>query len=294
MTAHTTWLRGGDEPRWGHPDGIQIGLHPLSGPRGLLRVYAPYLDHPRDRLINFIAVEPIPVGATERGYSELEHSALDDVQGKRMWAIEPHGETTRVDGVERLHVDVGVERFDNGADVRVRVGFRADRPHELSVAAFRNAGSLDLEACVLSATMGNFARLRMLHVRDGVVTPAELWPDLAGAGFSDHARFGLDRLPRDEAGGVVVSATPDETDPWSAEYAASTAEHWKYLGKRATQTWRASDPDPRIEARVNGRRAYWASESPIPGGTAYENFELVEPFRDGRTFVFGVEPIVES
>lgn len=290
-TPTTAWLRADREPRWGHPGGLQVGLHPLGGPRGLLRVYAPYLDHPADRLINFIAVEPIVRGATARGYSELEHSLLDGVQGKRMWALEPRGLLETLDGVERLHIDVGVERFDSGADVRVRVTFRADRPHELSVAASRNPGSAPLDACVLSATMGNFARLRMLRLRERTVTPAELWHAMTGAGFSEHARFPLAELERDADGTVVVSATPDEEDPWSAVYHPSTNEHWKYVGRRARQTWRAVAPDPYIEARVNGRRAYWASESPIPGGTAFENVELVEPFRDGRAFVFEVEPL---
>jgi hypothetical protein len=235
MTA-SPWLRGDGEPRWGHPDGIQVGLHPLGGPRGLLRIYTPYLAHASNPLINFIAVEPIPAGRTERGYSELEHSALDGVRGKRMWPLQEAGTLEIVEGAERLFVDIDVERFDNGADVRVRVTFCADRPHEFAVAAYRNAGSAELDACVLSATMGNFARLRRLQLRDRV---------------------------------VVVSATPDEDDPWSAVY----------------------DPDPLIEARVNGRRAYWASESAIQGGTAYENVELVEPFRDGRALVLEVEPL---
>lgn len=40
---------------------------------------------------------------------------------------------------------------------------------------------------------------------------------------------------------------------------------------------------------------YWVSQSLIPGGIAFENFELVEPFRDGTTFWFGVIPgVVES
>jgi hypothetical protein len=59
----TGWLRpvvgsGAREPRWGHPAGLQIGLHPLGGPRGLIRVFAPYLDHPRDRLVD-LRVEPL-------------------------------------------------------------------------------------------------------------------------------------------------------------------------------------------------------------------------------------------
>ena len=84
------WLRPGsghtDEPHWGHVDGLQIGTYPPGGPRGLLRVYAPYLGHLTDRVLNFVAVEPIPLGGTERGFSELERSELDGVQGKRIWS----------------------------------------------------------------------------------------------------------------------------------------------------------------------------------------------------------------
>ena len=37
------------------------------------------------------------------------------------------------------------------------------------------------------------------------------------------------------------------------------------------------------EGVVNGRYTYWASKSPIPGGIAYENFELTEPFQSGQS-----------
>jgi len=40
----------------------------------------------------------------------------------------------------------------------------------------------------------------------------------------------------------------------------------------------------------NGRFFYWASNSPIPGGIAYENFELVQPYADGTEVWFGVTP----
>ncbi len=303
------WLRpasgdGPREPRWGHPDGMQLGLHPLSGPRGLLRIFTPYLGQPRDRLLNFIAVEPIPAGATERGYSELERSRLDDVPGLRMWtADDPADAAPRdprapargvvgvVDSIETLTVDVLVEPFANGADVWVRVVFRADRPHELSVAAFRRDASAELEACVLTATMGNWARLRTLQLAGGrEVTAGGLWPDYRDIHFADHAAFGVDELVRDGSA-VVVSATPDEPEPHRAEYAPATKEHWHYIGDRAVQTWRADDPDPRLVAQVNGRHTYWMSEAPIPGGIAFENFELVEPFRQGRAFTFRVDPL---
>lgn len=302
------WIRPSTEfpaePRWGFADGIQVGIVPPGGPRGLLRIYAPYLDHPRERLINFIAIEPIPAGQDKRGYSELEPSDLDSVRGKRFWSAPEvdateigqgdhpvAGVLTTVDGVERLSVVIISERFDNGADVAVRVTFRADRPHEFGIAAYRRAGSVPLQACVLTATMGNFARLRLLDLADRTVTPAGAWTDFSGNGFAPHAKFGLDQLTRNDAGDAVVSARPDEVDHQAATYADDTAEHWKYHGRRAVQAWRAPDPDSELVACVNGRFTYWASESPIPGGISYENFELIEPFRQGREFFFSVEPI---
>ncbi len=29
---------------WGHVDGLRIGLWPMAGPRGLLRIYEPHLS----------------------------------------------------------------------------------------------------------------------------------------------------------------------------------------------------------------------------------------------------------
>ena len=39
-----------------------------------------------------------------------------------------------------------------------------------------------------------------------------------------------------------------------------------------------------------GRRRvrYWRSRHPIPGGIAFENFELRERFHDGQRSVFGI------
>jgi hypothetical protein len=290
------WVRAESSPRWGHADGLQIGLAPLPGPRGLLRVYAPYLGHGPDRVVNFIAVEPRPVGADERGFSELEWSALDGVRGKRMGAasaptdafgplsaglIEPSGELT---------VYFPVERFDNGAHVYVRARFHPDRPHEVAVAGFHHPDSVPLAQLTLTATMGNWARLRRLSLASRTVTPAQLWPGFGGDGFTAHARFDLPELGRDASGAVVVSATTDEVAPTSATYAAGTAEHWHYVGETAVQSWRAEDPDPDLAVLVNGRACYWASTSPIPGGVSFENFEFAAAYRPGQEFVFGVSP----
>lgn len=300
------WLRPSGaaprEPRWGHPDGMQIGLSPA--PRGLLQVFTPYLDHPRERLVNYIAVEPLPVGAEARGYSELEPSRLDPGQpGKRLWAVDDPGDSAPrarfdpdrgvvdiADGVERLTVWVLVEPFDDGADVHVRVRFRADRPHEVELAGFAGPRSMPLEHLVLTATMGNWARLRRLELADRTVTPALLWPGFTGTGFAEHASFGLDELMRDGAS-AVVAATGDEVDPWTVTHSADTAAHWRFEGRRMRQEWRVDDPHPALRAQVNARWSYWASASEIPGGPAYENLEVVEPFRQGAALRFIVEPL---
>jgi hypothetical protein len=301
------WLRPSSSspavPRWGHAEGLQIGLAPLPGPRGLLRVYAPYLGHPESVVINYVAIEPIPRGRTERGLSELERSQLDGVSGKRLWSVDnlednaprspsspARGIVEQADGVETLRVFVLSEPFGNGARVAVRLSFRADRPHEVGLATHRLDGSVELDRCILTATMGNYARLRRLHLADRVATPQELWPDFAGAGFTPHARFRLADLSRDPHGAALASATTDEPNPAEADYAFGTRRHWRYQGAKARQTWRVEIPDPRLEVLVNARRVYWSSLAPIPGGASFENFEMSSPFEEGGEFWFGVEP----
>ncbi|MEV0715029.1 hypothetical protein [Asanoa sp. NPDC050611] len=289
-------MRAESSPRWGHADGLQIGLAPLPGPRGLLRVYAPYLGHDPDRVVNFIAVEPLPVGATERGFSELEWSALDGERGKRIGsAAEPSAafgplSPGVVSSSGELTVYLPVERFDNGAHVYVRARFSPDQPHSVAVAAFHHPDSVPLARLTLTATMGNWARLRRLSLGARTVTPAELWPGFSGDGFTEHARFGPDSLGRDASGAVVVSATTDEASPASASYAPGTAAHWHYVGRTAVQSWRAESPDPDLEVLVNGRACYWASSSPIPGGVSFENFEFGAAYRPGQEYVFSVTP----
>jgi hypothetical protein len=57
-----------------------------------------------------------------------------------------------------------------------------------------------------------------------------------------------------------------------------------------TQYWRKASTEVHndLQCAVNGRYTYWLSRKPLPGGIAYENFELLEPFRDGQQFTFGV------
>ena len=115
------------EPTWGIKGGIAIGLWPNPGPRGLIRVYTPYLGQARLTVMNFIAVEPV-VGQM-RGLSELEKSSIDTgAEGKAMWSADvreqnprprdpwrPAGGLVRTENGHRtLSVFIPVERFDNG------------------------------------------------------------------------------------------------------------------------------------------------------------------------------------
>jgi hypothetical protein len=290
------------EPVWGVKGGIAVGLWPTDGPRGLLRVYTPYLGQSRLRMINFIAVEPV-VGKA-RGLSELEPSALDKVPGKAMWTgnvlergpkprhpWEPaSGKVVRAGGRVALTVFVFVEPFRNGARPVVQLTFRRDRPREVGLRVFAARGSARMKACVLTATMGNYARLRHLWLKGQVVDARKAWPAFRADswGFAPPRRWPADRLLV-VGKEVLVAATPDEANPARATYAKQVPPWWRYEGKPATQYWRAP-PQKGLVARVNGRRTYWASKAVIPGGTSFENFELEAPFRAGQEFFFGVTP----
>jgi hypothetical protein len=291
------------EPFWGIKGGIAVGIWHTGGPRGLLRVYTPYLGQGRRRVMNFVAVEPVAGGS--RGLSELEVSTLDRVAGKAMWtgdALEDdpkprppwqpaRGVISSVGGKKTLSFYVYVERFKNGARPVVEVQLRADRPHEVAFRVYSGRNGAPMRACVLTATMGNYPRLRRLWLKDRVVDAHALY---GSARFDSPDGFAP---PRQWAAGellvvrgqAVVAARPDEPDPTHATYARDVQPHWHYVGQTATQYWRT--PAGRdLLARVNARKIYWASRGAIPGGAAFENFELEAPFRPGQEFVFGITP----
>jgi hypothetical protein len=110
--------------------------------------------------------------------------------------------------------------------------------------------------------------------------------------FTPHAIYSSKDMIRDKNGRTYFISAPNERKPELAEYSSDTKSHWKYKGKIATQYWYCFDPfvSRNLEGLVNGRFVYWASKSPIPGGVAFENFELKSNFRNGETFVFGIVP----
>lgn len=291
-------------PCWGFKDGIQIGLAPLSGPRGLIRLYAPYADQPHLKPFNFIAFEPVNHNNV-KGFSEMETSRMDEVQGLRFWSgnspnanefpapeFPAAGKITWTGNQEKLSVYIFSEKFANGSDVYVKATFTAGRPYEVELTTYRPQTAQGVKYFILSATMGNYARLRQLHLKDNrVKTAQQLWPSYTGTGFTNRDVTNKSDMITDAKGGVWFIASPSEDKPWEAVYAPGTAANWIYRGTTyVTQYLYCPQPQSMITGQVNGRYSYWLSSSPIPGGIAFENFELVENFQIGASYRFGLYP----
>jgi hypothetical protein len=263
----------------------------------LIRLGYPVLADQEYDLINFIAIEPIVTG--HRAFSELERSQLDGSRGKRIWTeplsaastngLAPGQLRNRSDGQEELQVELRVEKFENGAHVRLILLQRSDRPDEIQLNIFREADSAPLEYCILTATMGNMARTRQLWLSNEVVSSLKIYADYKDKGFAPHKEYPLSRLHRTSEGRVLVGVANDEEAPALA-YPFPSSRLWHYAGTKVTQYWAKDAGAFRddLEAVVNGRYTYWHSSRAIPGGVAFENFELRERFYEGQKFVFGI------
>ncbi len=309
MASKPDWIRAGDHTpdlAWGIRGHLVWGLppptgKPTGGPRGLIRLRYPVLPGGDYDLLNFIAVEPVVAG--RKGFSEMESSRLDGLPGKRFWVAEectavggtttsPAGRLVQdASGVETLSVEVGIEPFDNGARVRLTIAQRSDRPDEIELTIHAQPDSAPMTECVLTATMGNKARARLLWLRDRSVSSLDLYPAYRESAFAEHRVFARDHLYCNAAGDLLAAITTDEANP-SSVVPFPERPHWYYGGFPVAQYWRKPAGAWRDDLRVavNGRYTYWRSQQPIPGGVSFENFELRERFHDGQRFHFGIVP----
>jgi hypothetical protein len=301
------WIRAGvntNQPIWGVRGGLLWavspgGFRPRGEPRGLIRLGYPILTNGTCDLVNFIAVEPIVKG--RKGFSELEESSLDGRRGKRLWATSDHNASTNdtllvpgkisslSSGVERLEVTVRVEPFDNGAKVRLIISQESNTPDEIRLAIHAESDSAPMEYCILTATMGNMARTRQLWLKDEVIQSRKLYPNHQGDEFAPHTIYSVDRLPRDAQGDILMAVTTDEEDPASV-FPFPGTRRWHYGGFTVTQYWKKVHGTfhEDLHAAVNARATYWQTRQLIPGGVAFENFELREKFYEGQQFIFGI------
>jgi len=312
VAQESKWVRpqkAGDPLVWGRRDGIVFGLYSqggIRGPRGLIRVGIISPETSSPELLNFIAVEPVVAGAGARfdrmAFSELEMSQLDPGQrGKRMWVHEGSGSSDEAQRgsletlhagkatVERLSVRIDVERFtQNSAHVYLIASIDSDHPKELRLRVFAETDSPPLDELTLTATMGNYERLRLLWLNDRVVDSRQLFPEYNGDAFVEQYNYPLPEMLRSGDGDAVVFCTSNERDPGKTE--GNSTAHWVYTLPKLTQYWRVPghDVEPDLRVRVNARRDYWASKVPVLGGIAFENFEVRERYVSGQTFIYGI------
>lgn len=321
------WILPADEnspSRWGIRDGIVFSLWPTrvgselegntGGPRGLIRIGYNFKD--ATYLINYIAVEPIVDGDIE--FSEISPSRVDEKVGKLMWAGETEdsgryapraitkGSITRPDPerpeIQQLSLYVFMEKFLSGAHPYLRITLRNDRREEIGLEVFHREGSTPMERCTLTATMGNYSRVRHLYLKDRVVDSRDLYSGYDDVHFVEEEGYPVDELLRDENGDVIAIVEPSE----SFQELASWPQEAKYYDKRwwryrpffkVSQYWRkeGDDFDPSLHVRVNGRAYYYSGSAidrseyvDIPGGLSFENFEMREDYYPGQKFYFGV------
>jgi hypothetical protein len=294
------------------PYGVESGANPFGGgPRGLIRLGHEYRGH--IHLINFLAIEPVVNGKME--FSEISPSRVDQHWGKLMWASDtdvpgtfvPYSITrgvidTPAANVERLSIYVFMEKFGNGAHPYLRLSIRSDKPEELGIEIFQQEGSAPMERCAITATMGNYARLRNIYLKDEVISSTKLYAGYDDVHFAEKESYPYTGFAKDKSGDFIVAAETNESfaelASWPQEPAYLNRINWRYRpAYKLTQYWRKefSHFDTSLTLRVNGRAYYWSGGSRdkshyirIPGGAAFENFELREKFFPGQKFYFGI------
>lgn len=303
LSADSAWVRPAapSEPLiWGRRDGIVFGLASpggMRGPRGLIRVGI--LNNGQAELINFVAVEPVTFGEGTRqsrmAFSELEKSQTDGRQGKLFRAADRLGTIETLPAkpapVERLTVRINVEKFTaNHAHVYVVASMTSNRPQEVAFGVHHEEDSAPIEENTLTATMGNYARIRWLWLKDRVVDSRKHYAGYTAAGFIDKENYPFSEMLTYGDGDALVLGTTNEADP--AAVKVPERPFWTYKSVKLTQYWRvpARHIQPDLRVKVNGRGYYWASQTPIPGGLAFENFEVRQRYMPGQVFVFGMTP----
>jgi hypothetical protein len=323
----TSWIRPENEkspPVWGIHNGIVVALWPASldgvvpasdgGPRGLLRIGYEYKGVVY--LVNFIAVEPVVDGDME--FSEVSPSLVDGKLGKLFWASDSvnagvftsyastRGIVTHPDSMhpetEQLAIYVLMEKFIDGAYPYLKITIRSDEPEELGIQVFNREKSAAMERCALTATMGNYSRLRLLYLKDSIIDSRKLFSGYNDIEFAEKEPYPAHEMLRNKNGDPVVIAESNESfnelASWPQTPAYQAKWNWRYRPfYKLTQYWRVDSAgyDHSLQVRVNGRSKYWSGASPnksnyidIPGGPAFENFELREKYQGGQKFYFGL------
>jgi hypothetical protein len=326
LPAKTKWIRptsASGNKTWGMHNGIVFSLWPngvetgdigTGGPRGLVRVGYQYQG--KIYLINFIAIEPIVDGKIE--FSEISPSGIDGNWGKLFWAADSedasaHNPDNISSGVishpdpnnaatEQLTIYMFTEQFLSKANPYLKISIRSDKPEEICFEIFNKKNSAKMDRCTLTATMGNYSRLRQLYLKDETIDSRKLYDDFTGIDFIEKQNYPVCKFLKLKDGSPIAIATTNETftelSAWPTDMAYTAKIGWMYRPDiKLTQYWRKDNSgyDPSLVARVNGRAKYWAGGTRdadqyvnIPGGPAFENFELREKYYPGQKIYYGL------
>src|SRR5699024_5591264 len=159
-----------------------------------------------------------------------------------------------------------------------------------------------MQRCALTATMGNYSRVRLLYLKDRVVDSRELYQGYNDIHFVEEEGYPADQLLRNEHGDFIAMAASDESfselSSWPQNPRYYDKQWWRYRPfYKVTQYWRkkSTEHDSSLHVRVNGRAKYYGGGSDdktnyvdIPGGVSFENFEMREPYYPGQQFYFGI------
>lgn len=332
-SAQTQWIRPEtltDKQQWGlhegiifslWPSGVETGDKGAGGPRGLLRVG--YEHQGKIYLINYIAIEPIVDGKIE--FSEISPSATDGKWGKLIWpgnseaddAYDPANLTRGVIShpdpskpqTEQLTLFLFMEQYMDKAAPFLKISIRSDKPEEICFEINNKANSAHMDRCALTATMGNYSRLRLLHLDKQVIDSRKVYAGYDGIDFIEKEAYPVTQMLKLKDGSPIALATQNESmaelSTWPTDSAYYAKRGWRYRPDfKLTQYWRKDGAtyDPSLQVRVNGRAKYWAvaSRDPkqyvnLPGGAAFENFELREKYYPGQKFIYGLsrKPVAE-
>ncbi|TCD02172.1 hypothetical protein EZ449_19120 [Pedobacter frigidisoli] len=317
------WVRpshNNEVPIWGIKNGIVFGLSPTDlelgkvgpngGPRGLIRIGYRFQD--KTYLINFLAIEPIVKG--QLTLSELAISKTDNQQGMVFWSADSItttaipsappalGKVIRNGKSEILSVIVRTERFSNGAHPYLKISINSAMPNEIGIEVLNEADSEPMQQCTITATMGNYGRLRLLALKDEVIDSRKLYSGFPDNNFVEKHEYSYNQLKVDKHGDLIAIASQNESltelKSWPNEERYLAYRGWAYrLPVKLDQYWRKPGRhfDPSLRLRVNGRLKYWAGNAndpamyiDIPGGLAFENFELRERYYPGQQFFYGL------
>lgn len=86
---------------------------------------------------------------------------------------------------EQLSIFVFMEKFINGAHPYFKFSIKSDNPDELGIQIFNQVKSADMQRWTITATMGNYSRLRLLYLKNKIIDFRILFNGYNGVEFDE-------------------------------------------------------------------------------------------------------------